>query len=115
MSEPNLNEPGKPEIIIIDDVPREVERTKFKCCQELMGEIGDRLPAAAELARWELTKAEYDTFLMDLHEDQVDLRERRAATKAAHERTTGRNLELPEVEKDRLGLEHLKGEPPSSQ
>src|SRR5215203_5578639 len=110
-NEPDLNEPGKPSTRVVDGVTHELRRTKFETCQELMGEIGDRYPTTDELARWELTKAEYDHFLLDLHDEEADLRDRMAVSRANHGQMTGHNLELPELEKDRRGLSHLKQDP----
>ena len=114
--EPNLDEPGKPEIAWIEHEdgtrsPFEIPRSKFENCQNLMGEIRDRLPTDEELARWQLTRREYEHFIMDIHDSESDTLDAMAALEARIEQNTGEKVKRPELEKDRLGFRRLKHPP----
>jgi hypothetical protein len=112
VNEPDLTEPGKPMIILVDGGPYELEQTKFDNCQDLMGEIKDEIPTDEDLARWNLTLQEYAHFVMDLHDHEADRLDIMAADIARIEQVTGKKVELPETVKDRLGFRRLKDPPP---
>jgi hypothetical protein len=114
VNEPDLNKPGKPMIIRIDGVPHELEQTKFQNCQDLMTEVRGRFPTEDDLARWALTKREYDEFILQLHEHERFTQDEIVREVAAIERNTGETVRLPKLEKDRLGLRRLKTPPEAS-
>lgn len=113
MNEPDLNEPGKPMIILVDGEPHELEQTKFQNCQDLMTQIRDRFPTEDELAQWDLTKREYEEFILQLHDHERFTQGEITREVAAIERNTGETVRLPELQKDRLGLRRLKNAPES--
>jgi len=117
--DPDLTAPGKPMLarIIGDDGvarPFEIEQTKWNNCQDLMREIKDQLPTDADLARWNLTRPEYASFIMDIHDHESDTLDAMAAVEARIERHTGEKVERPALEKNRLGFLRLK-DPPEQQ
>lgn len=66
--EPNLGAPGKPREVWLEqpDGTRSaypLPQTKWDNCEGLMRELEDRLPTGEDLARWELTRSEYEEFL----------------------------------------------------
>jgi hypothetical protein len=115
--EPNLDADGKPLEGTIDYTdgisgPARVWLTKRDNCVALRVEIADdRLPTDDELARYELTKEEYVKFLLDLHDLQADARDETLAQTAALERWTGDMIQMPKLERDRLGLLRPPDEP----
>ena len=65
---PNLGAPGKPLQAWVklrdgNSTPYPLPQTKWDNCWDLRGELGDRTPTDEELARWELTRREYEHFL----------------------------------------------------
>ncbi len=117
LPEPDLTAPGKPmlaHIVGVDGVERpfEIEQTKWGNCQDLMREIKDANPTDEELDRWDLTRREYEHFLMDLHDHQANTLDAMTAQEAAMiERHTGEKVERPALEKDQLGFLRLKDAP----
>jgi hypothetical protein len=66
--EPDLGTAGKPVETWIErpDGTRSVypvPQTKWDNCEHLMRELGERGPTDEDLARWELTRREYEHFL----------------------------------------------------
>jgi hypothetical protein len=66
--QPNLDALGKPyeTLVKLPDgtrAPYPLPQTKADNCADLRRELGDRRPTDEDLARWELTRREYEHFL----------------------------------------------------
>jgi hypothetical protein len=70
----SLDEPGQPATIVIDGVAYRRERTKRDVCGELHDQVGGDYPTGDEPARVGLTRADYETFLIELLDEEDDTR-----------------------------------------
>jgi hypothetical protein len=64
-----------------------------------------------DLVRVGRTRRELEYFILDQHDEQRDTQEHIASDVAKIEANTGEKVDLPKLEKDRLGLLRLKDPP----
>ena len=110
--EPDLDAPGQPLIAKLDGADYPIEQTKRDNYVGLCTAMGGADKVTPEsIAAAGLDQREWSYFVVDMLEHDRDLWEHMTSDVARIEANTGEKVDLPKLEKDRLGLLHLKDPP----